>query len=155
MIITLPILSLIISVVACLIGAFCLWQVKKLNRLKKIFFAGSNAQDLENVIRTLEADLANEKEKLEQTQEKLDTLKQAFALSIQKLGLVRFNPFEDGGGNFSFSLALLDENNSGVILTSMHGRQQNRVYTKKIVNGKSELQLTEEEISAYNQANKT
>jgi hypothetical protein len=67
---------------------------------------------------------------------------------VQKVGLVRFNPFEDGGGNFSFTLALLDEHNCGVVLTSIHGRQQNRIYTKKITDGKADAQLTEEEEQA-------
>jgi Protein of unknown function (DUF4446) len=58
---------------------------------------------------------------------------------------VRFNPFADGGGNFSFSLALLNDYNTGVIITSMHGRQQNRIYAKKIEKGKCDIQLTEEE----------
>ena len=71
---------------------------------------------------------------------------------MQKVGVVRFNPFDDGGGNFSFSLALLDGHDNGVIITSMYGRQQNRIYTKKISQGASETALTEEEQQAMQEA---
>ena len=73
--------------------------------------------------------------------------------AIQKVGMVRFNPFDDGGGNFSFSLALLNHHNAGVVITSMHGRQQNRIYSKSIISGKSETPLTEEEQRAMLEAN--
>jgi hypothetical protein len=66
---------------------------------------------------------------------------------------VRFNPFNDGGGNFSFSLALLDSHNTGIIITSMYGREQNRIYTKKIEDGKSDSPLNEEEKQAVEKAN--
>lgn len=82
----------------------------------------------------------------------LAMLQEHSTFAIQKLGVVRFNPFNDGGGNFSFSLALLDAHNTGVIITSMYGRQQNRMYTKKITNGTSESPLTEEEEQAIAQA---
>jgi hypothetical protein len=48
---------------------------------------------------------------------------------------------------------LLDEHNTGAVITSMHGREQNRIYTKKIDNGKCDVQLTEEEQQAFNNAN--
>jgi hypothetical protein len=82
----------------------------------------------------------------------LKNLRNDFGLSVQKLGIVKFNPFEGGSGNLSFSLALLDGHNTGILLTSMHGREQNRVYTKQVINGKCEIQLTEEELKAIEQA---
>ena len=82
----------------------------------------------------------------------LKQLRQDFGFAVQKVGLVRFNPFADGGGNFSFCLALLDSHNTGAIITSMHGREQNRVYSKKIIRGQSEIQLTGEEQQAFDLA---
>ena len=55
--------------------------------------------------------------------------------------------------NFSFSLVLLDAHNTGVVITSMYGREQNRIYTKKITNGKSDTALTDEEQQAIEIAN--
>jgi hypothetical protein len=83
----------------------------------------------------------------------LSLLQEHFGFALQKIGIVRFNPFGDDGGNFSFSVALLDGHNTGVVLTSMHGRQQNRIYSKRILNGVSEVVLTEEEKQAVADAN--
>ncbi len=142
------VIPLILSGIALIIGAYCLWQTLSLNRLRKSFFAGNNALDLESVIRAVQTATQSNQEHQLILEEALQNLRNDFSFSIQKLGVVRFNPFDDGGGNFSFTIALLDGHNTGVVLTSMHGRQQNRIYTKKIINGKSESQLTEEETQA-------
>ncbi|PIQ05298.1 MAG: hypothetical protein COW72_02875, partial [Candidatus Nealsonbacteria bacterium CG18_big_fil_WC_8_21_14_2_50_37_10] len=65
--------------------------------------------------------------------------------SIQKIGLVRFNPFKEIGGNQSFSVALLDGNDSGIVVTSLYSREGNRVYGKPIEKGVSNYLLSEEE----------
>ncbi len=140
--------SLILSLLALLAGGYCLWQISSLNKLRSVFFAGSRALDLESVIMRLEQELKSGRGQQEILEKELSDLRHQFGFAVQKVGLVRFNPFDDGGGNFSFTLALLDQHNNGLILTSMHGRQQNRIYTKKIDGGKSENQLTEEEVKA-------
>lgn len=66
-----------------------------------------------------------------------------------KIGLTRFNPFEDMGGDQSFILCLLDQNNSGVIITSLHNRDITRVYAKPIKSGEGEnFTLSKDEKSA-------
>jgi Protein of unknown function (DUF4446) len=65
--------------------------------------------------------------------------------SVQRVGLVRFNPFEDTGGNQSFALALLDASNTGFILSSLHSRTGTRVYAKAITDGRSDGALSDEE----------
>lgn len=64
---------------------------------------------------------------------------------IQKVSLFRYNPYEDTGGNMSFSLALLDGRGTGMVITSLHTRAGTRIYAKDIVEGKSELELSKEE----------
>jgi hypothetical protein len=140
--------SLILSILAVLAAAYCVWQIRSLNKLRGIFFAGSQALDLESVILRLEQELKSGRSQQEILEKELADLRYQFGFAVQKVGLVRFNPFEDGGGNFSFTLALLDQHNNGFVLTSMHGRQQNRIYTKKIDDAKSDSQLTEEEVKA-------
>lgn len=71
---------------------------------------------------------------------------------VQKIGVVRFNPFQDVGGDQSFCVALLDEENNGVLITSLYGRGGNRVYAKAIEGGKSKYQLSEEEKEAIEKA---
>ena len=72
--------------------------------------------------------------------------------SIQKVGMIRFNPFSEVGGDQSFSVALLNDNNDGVVITSLYTREGNRVYGKSIKNSQSEYQLSEEETKAIEQA---
>ena len=69
-------------------------------------------------------------------------------LHVQKIGLVRFNPFRELGSDHSFSLAILDGEDSGTIITSLHTRDRTRVYMKAIKNGKSDADLSEEEKKA-------
>lgn len=76
--------------------------------------------------------------------------------SIQKIGFVRYNPFgkNDTGGNQSFSVALLDNDDSGFVITSMHAREGTRVYAKSISDGKSTNTLSDEEVEAIKKATK-
>lgn len=71
---------------------------------------------------------------------------------VQKIGIIRFNPFKEIGGDHSFSLAMLDGVNSGIIVTCLHTRERTRVYMKGIKKGKSELDLSSEEKKALEEA---
>lgn len=74
---------------------------------------------------------------------------------IQRIGIVRFNPFSDTGGSQSFSLALLDGEDNGIIVTSLYGRTGNRWYIKSIKAGKgTDLELSKEEQTAIKKAQK-
>jgi hypothetical protein len=72
--------------------------------------------------------------------------------SIQRVGLVRFNPFEDTGGNQSFAIALTDATGSGLIVSSLHSRTGTRVYAKAVIEGRSEGALSAEETEALRTA---
>lgn len=74
---------------------------------------------------------------------------------IQKIGLVRFNPFNDTGGDQSFILALINSEDSGVVISGLHTRNGTRWYAKKVVKGKGiEHELSEDEIRAVKSASK-
>ena len=148
-----PLIILILAIISLLMAAYSVWQINSLNKLRKTFFAGQQALSLENVIFSLDQELKSQNQHINILEHALNELKNQSTFSIQKVGLVRFNPFSDGGGNFSFSLALLDAHNTGVVITSMYGREQNRIYTKKVVQGKSDAQLNEEEQKAVTEAN--
>jgi hypothetical protein len=68
--------------------------------------------------------------------------------AIQRVGLVRFNPFEDTGGNQSFALALMDAAGNGFVVSSLHARTGTRVYAKAISDGRSDGALSQEETDA-------
>lgn len=79
-------------------------------------------------------------------------LEAAARKAFSRVGLVRYNPFEETGGNQSFALALLDANGDGWVLSSLHARSGTRVYAKAIARGRSETALSEEESAALRQA---
>jgi len=83
---------------------------------------------------------------------KIDNLENILSKTIQKTGIVRFNPFSDIGGNQSFAIALLDEKNNGFVISSLFVKEGNRVYAKAVKDGKSEHSLSNEEIEAIDRA---
>jgi hypothetical protein len=95
-------------------------------------------------------------QKLEQDFNKLvqefESFKKESSFFLQKIGIVRFNPFKEIGGDQSFSIALLDGKDSGIVLTSLYSPQGNRIYAKPIEQGKSKYHLSEEEKKAIERA---
>ena len=77
-----------------------------------------------------------------------ENLKKEHQFSVQKVGIIRFNPFSEVGGDQSFSIALLDGNDDGLVITSFYTREGNRVYGKPIEKGKSKYAFSKEEIKA-------
>jgi hypothetical protein len=111
--------------------------------------------DGDNLDRLLENHLAH----LYQTSLKVDDLAayceeidQSVRRAIQSVGLVRFNPFNDTGGDQSFVIALLDSTGSGLVLSSLYSRTGNRVFAKSLEGGQSKYPLTDEEQEAIAQA---
>lgn len=72
--------------------------------------------------------------------------------AIQRVGVVRFNPFADTGSNQSFVLALLDASGDGFVLSSLHSRQQTRVFLKQVKAGRADAAVSEEEAEAIRRA---
>lgn len=68
--------------------------------------------------------------------------------ALQHIGLVRFNPFEDTGGDQSFAIAVLDDRRDGIVLSSLHGRAYTRIFAKPVENGASRHNLSDEESQA-------
>ena len=89
---------------------------------------------------------------VERLARRTDRLEAGAPRALQRVGLVRFNPFEDTGGNQSFALALLDAEGDGWVLSSLHARTGTRVYAKAIRAGRSDGALSEEETAAIKQA---
>jgi hypothetical protein len=88
----------------------------------------------------------------EKTSRELEDFKKASRKNLQKIGIIRFNPFKEIGGDQSFSVALLDADNNGFVITSHYGREANRVYAKPIKQGQSRHSLSKEEKEALNKA---
>jgi len=90
--------------------------------------------------------------KIEGVSKRLEKLEKKNKFSLQKIEILRYNPFSEIGGNQSFSVVLLDGNNDGAIITSIYSRDGNRVYAKPIKNGVSEYSLSGEEKEVLSRA---
>lgn len=147
-------IALILILVLLVWNVFLQFRLEKTRKRIKIFFKGRKTQDLEGVI----AEQLKRMKKTENDVKELfvwdEKLQKIADISIQKVGVVRFNPFKDTGGDQSFVIALLDKNNNGVVISSLYSREGTRIYTKPIEKGSSSYHLSEEEEQAITKAMK-
>lgn len=132
------------------LSAILFWIFRYFRRLSKEVQRGNLIQVLERIF---EKERQNSKD-LEEVNKYLRRLDDDGKLHIQRLGLIKFNPFEELGGDHSFSLALLDGKDTGLIITGLHTRERTRVYVKDVKRGKSSLELSVEEMKALKLAQK-
>lgn len=110
---------------------------------------GVNKKTLEEVLTIITRDLHVAKKDIDQLVKRCDTIERRQQFHIQKIGLLRFNPFKDTGGDQSFILALLDAKDTGVVITALYSRSGTRWYAKKVLKGKgAEHELSDEEKKA-------
>jgi biopolymer transport protein ExbB/TolQ len=144
-----------LSVIVLLLIILLLVQMIKVKRLKRRldqFLMGGNGSSLEEDIASLYADNQNIKIKTDDNRSAIDKLDKEFNHAYQKMGLVKYDAFRQVGGQLSFSLALLDRNNDGFVLNSVHSTDGCYSYTKEIKSGRSAHTLGEEETKALETA---
>lgn len=124
-------------------------NIKK--RLRK-FMKGKDARSLEKEIIALHEDNKFLKNMTDTNKKDIRDLNKRFAKAFQKIGLVKYDAYQQMGGLLSFSLALLDEDNNGLILNSVHSTEGCYTYTKEVVYGECKLELSNEEKVALDQA---
>ncbi|OGY15985.1 MAG: hypothetical protein A3H88_00440 [Candidatus Blackburnbacteria bacterium RIFCSPLOWO2_02_FULL_44_9] len=112
---------------------------------------GSGKDNLKDILERLLVKSDDLRDDLSEIKDKVKNIELKIQNDLQKVGVVKFNSFGDTGGNQSFALALLDGNNSGIIVLSLHGREGTRVYVKTITRGKSSHDLSKEEQQALAQ----
>lgn len=123
-----------------------LW--KALSHYNKLVH-GLTSKNFKSVIENILSNVNLAKKDIDYLKAYCDKIEKDGLLHIQKIGLVRFNPFKDTGGDQSFILSLVDGNGTGVIISGLYARSGTRWYAKKIVKGKStEHELSDEEKKA-------
>lgn len=138
-------LLLVIVIVLCV----------KLGRLSKKynkFMGGKNAKSLEKDIMGLYEDNRLIKASMEKNRKDIENLYRKLGGAFQKIGIVKYDAFNQMGGQLSFSLALLDENDNGFIINSVHSAEGCYSYTKEIKNGLCDISLGDEEKKALDMA---
>lgn len=126
-------------------------QSKKINKLKNRldkFVLGKDGSSLEQDIISLYEDNKYLKNSTEKNQKDIRTLYKNMESAYQKMGLVKYDAFHQMGGQLSFCLALLDENDNGFIINSVHSTEGCYSYTKEIRRGESSIDLGKEEAEA-------
>lgn len=112
--------------------------------LKKLFPKGQG-QDIRDKFNEVLGSLEETQKREQLLHKNLRDFAREGLRHVQKVEVLRYNPYGDTGGDQSFSIAFLDGNGKGTVLTSLHTRAGTRVYSKEIAEGKSELRLSKEE----------
>lgn len=148
---TLQTMVIALGVVCLLLLAGVVYLVRRTSSLDRRLAGitrGEDGKSLESILGThLERVYALNRE-VDILAERTTELARVGEYAFQKVGLVRFNPFEDTGGNQSFALALLDAHADGFVVSSLHARAGTRIYAKAIVKGKCDTALSGEEAEA-------
>ena len=142
-------LGLVIAIIILLI--MIIVQISNTGKLKKRynkFMRGKEVKSLEKEIIGLYEDNKFLKTATEKNKKDIQIIYKKFESAFQKVGLVKYDAFNQMGGKLSFSLALLDEKNNGVIINSVHSAEGCYCYSKDIKKGQSKISLGEEEKQA-------
>lgn len=142
------ILSLSISLFLLALNLIFFFQLRSLKRKNKFLFSEGEAKSLEAIVADQAESLKDIDKEIQELFEVSNRINNLAMHSLHKVGIVRYNPFKDLGGDQSFVITLLDGKNSGLTISSLHTREGTRVYAKPILKGESRYPLTQEEKQA-------
>jgi hypothetical protein len=149
-------LSIAVQVLVVVLAILAIWLAllqrsysSLRRRLRRLVPEGAGFDEVLDRQHTRLEDLGGRVDALSKLHRELEDLSQR---SIQKVGVVRFNPFADTGGDQSFAIALLDAEGNGLVLSSLHSRSDTRIFAKQVQAGRSRHQLSDEEQDAIRKA---
>jgi hypothetical protein len=152
---TLSLLVVALVVAVVVLGVWLAWLQRSeallRRRLRRVLPEGESGgidEILDRQLKRIEG-LSERVNALNKLHHELENLSQR---TIQKVGVIRYNPFADTGGDQSFAIALLDSLGNGVVLSSLHSRTDTRVFAKPVQSGRSKFQLSDEEQDAIKKA---
>lgn len=144
--------GLILGVLALIVGLVAWGRANRAARVYRKLMMGREAGDIGQILLGQEESLRSLKAFGDGLERRIEEQHRVLQLCVQHVGVVRFNAFQGTGSDLSFSLALLDANRDGVVLTSLYGRDESRTYVKPIRQGTSTYHLSEEEKQALQEA---
>lgn len=145
--------TVVIIIIGLLILAlfFFIINTVRLNQLHKRYqrlMKGVDKANLEQLIFKQTEQLQSLSRKVEAVEGMQAKIDRDLQQSIGPIGIVRYNAFDDIGSDLSFSIAILNREKNGVVISSLYGREDSRIYAKPVANGESEYKMTEEEKEA-------
>jgi hypothetical protein len=152
---TLSLLVVALVVAVVVLGVWVAWLQRSeallRRRLRRVLPEGESGgidEILDRQLKRIDS-LTERLEALNKLHHELEDLSQR---TIQKVAVIRYNPFSDTGGDQSFAIALLDSLGNGVVISSLHSRTDTRVFAKAVQSGRSRYQLSDEEQDAIKKA---
>ena len=144
---------LVVLVILIILYITNLIKLRKINEnyikfVKKI----GNGNNIDEMLREYINSVENVKNTNKEISNYCENIDKKVSTCIQKVGIVRYNAFKDTGSDLSFTLALLNEYNDGVVLNGIYSREMSNIYAKPVKDGKSTYVLSEEEKEAINKA---
>lgn len=151
-----PGIILIVMFVLLVIAIFlAICANMKYNRLKSSYYTfmrGKDGKTMEDSVFDMLEELDGLSQTVRKNCQKINRIHKDMLSNYQKVGILKYDAFQEMGGKLSFALTLLDGNNNGWIINSMHSREGCYNYIKEIVNGESYIELSEEEMESLDRA---
>ncbi|MEF2243884.1 MULTISPECIES: DUF4446 family protein [unclassified Paenibacillus] len=145
-------------VMALILFLMLIWVIRLSGRLKRLtrqyraFMEGSSVDDLEQVIINMKNNIFQNEEQIKIQGQQLQQVQAKLPTMSSKVGINRYNAFGDRGNDLSFSIAIVNETEDGMVLTGIHSRETTYVYAKPLEKGTSNYPLTPEELKAIREA---
>ena len=141
--------ALAVGLVLAILLLAIVWQrARRLGSRIDALTRGSDERSLEAILEAHLTRVHQVVRELGEVEARTAILERDLQRTFARVGLVRYNPFEDTGGNQSFALALLDAHGDGFVVSSLHARNQTRVYAKGVKGGRSDSAVSDEEAEA-------
>ncbi|ATD56134.1 DUF4446 family protein [Clostridium chauvoei] len=144
-----------LAIIVFLLFIIVLVFMQSLNKVEKKYkrmMRGVNNKNLEALITSKLDDIDKAVANSEESLNRCEVIKEEMKECVNKVAIMRYRAFEDIGSDLSFSIAILDSNNDGVMLTGIYSRQESTTYAKPIDKGISRYELSEEELHVLNEA---
>lgn len=145
---TIFLISLILLICVIVLVA----QQMKMRRKYAEMMKGKDVSDFESVVIRIQEELKQLKTNEQEQEKRIDAIREQMKYMKANVGMIRYNAFDQRGNDLSFSLAILDEQMNGVVLTGLHNREESYIYAKPLEKGQSKYALSPEEKSVIDQA---
>lgn len=130
-------------------------RIKKLRLKYNKFMRGIDNKNIEELVENYMERVEEVYKKGKEIENEIKNIEKTLIKCVQKVGIVRYNAFDDVGSNLSFVIALMDNNNDGYLLNGIYSRNASTVYAKPLLGAKSKIPLSDEERQAIEMAKKS
>ena len=142
----------VLSIISLSVAAYSVWQVTSIKAAYGAFFDRQDPKSIERILKQYDLEVKDNARKLDELAVFRANLNKLSSKGLTRVGLGRFNPFHDKGGDQSFCLAALNRHLDGFVMSAIHSRTGARLYAKEIEQGKSKHHLSDEEMRAIQKA---